>query len=449
MDNTNSLSIEQQLDSEYTTVFKNQDLIKPDHIVDEDRIIGRNEQLTRVIQTLKPVLHGDSPEDMILEGHSGTGKSLIASTVTKKACKLASKRDIELASLSVNCKHLDTEHEAIHSLVRQLEDQLSLERTPSQGVSTSSKYTRLYDIIDEQYDAAILIFDEIDKLVGVYQSDNEHPVFSDVIYKLSRATRIGGIDSDLILLATTNSPRTFDQGLESRTESSFSPTRVQFSDYDAHQLIEILEHREDAFKEGTLTDDAIPKAAAFAAQGEGDARFAIDLLREAGNIADRNNKQQVGAKEIDMAQDAVEQNYALNAISTASSGKQIATLAAAVTNKYGRDIFEDKDSLDKHSAPTPVSYEVYSFICKKLGATSKSRSTFVRRLKQMRTTDAIGLETKGRGFRGGVITDARFKSANPNAIIDTIKEEQEITEDFENGLDEEIKTVVQSNAKQF
>ncbi|MFC6977091.1 hypothetical protein ACFQL1_23985 [Halomicroarcula sp. GCM10025709] len=55
------LSITDQLTSEYNTVFKNKDLIEPDTIVDEDRIVGRDEQLNKVINIIKPALHGDQP----------------------------------------------------------------------------------------------------------------------------------------------------------------------------------------------------------------------------------------------------------------------------------------------------------------------------------------------------------------------------------------------------
>ncbi|WP_394327974.1 hypothetical protein [Halogranum amylolyticum] len=49
----------------------------------------------------------------------------------------------------------------------------------------------------------------------------------------------------------------------------------------------------------TLVDDVIPYTATVAAQGEGDTRFAINLLREAGNIANRCEEQTVTTNHVE------------------------------------------------------------------------------------------------------------------------------------------------------
>ena len=83
------------------------------------------------------------------------------------------------------------------------------------------------------------------------------------------------------------------ESVGSRALSSFTPEDVHFSDYDANQLREILLALEDAFREGALSQDVIPLAAAFAAQTNGDARKAIDLMRTAGSLAEKTGADKV------------------------------------------------------------------------------------------------------------------------------------------------------------
>jgi len=55
-------------------------------------------------------------------------------------------------------------------------------------------------------------------------------------------------------------------------------------------LVDILQRRaETAFTDGVLGEDVAPLCAAFAAQEHGDARRALDLLRTAGELAEREN----------------------------------------------------------------------------------------------------------------------------------------------------------------
>jgi len=75
--------------------------------------------------------------------------------------------------------------------------------------------------------------------------------------------------------------------LNSRAQSSYNPDDIFFDDYDANQLRSILRNRQDAFKPDSLADDVVPLVAAFGSQTHGDARKAIDLLRWAGELAER------------------------------------------------------------------------------------------------------------------------------------------------------------------
>ena len=447
-EDSEQLSITDQLTSEYHTVFKDKDLIEPDTIVDEDRIVGRDEQLSKVINIIKPGLYGDHPEDMLLRGPSGTGKTLIAGTVATKAIKIGQDNDIQMEFVEVNGKHKKSEHEAIHQIAHEFESCLGLDYTSKNGVSTSSRYDRLFEIVDAHLDIGIVILDELDLLTGDSRNRNEVPAFSDILYKLSRAKRIGKMDSSFTIIVTTNSPNSLMNGLNSRTASTFNPTEVTFADYNATELQEILKHRRDAFYEDALDDDVIPYTAAIAAQGEGDARFAIDLLREAGNIANRREEQIVTTDQVEQAKNQVEKNYVVDVIENVSSQKQISLFAAAVVNKYGQEELKRSDLLTERSVPAPVAHTLYQWFTDHEDIEQRSKHSYLRWMRELGTYEVIEVNRKGRGNERGVFGEYIFHNLPADVMVDTLADKDKR---FQDALDDEelIKSIVRTNLKDF
>ncbi len=442
------LSITDQLTSEYNTVFKNKDLIEPDTIVDEDRIVGRDEQLNKVINIIKPALHGDQPEDMLLRGPSGTGKTLIAGTVATKAINIGETRDIEMEFVEINGKHKKSEHEAVHQITHEFERALDLRYTSKTGVSTSSRYDRLFEIVDDHLDFGIVILDELDLLVGDNRNKDKAPAFSDILYKLSRAKRIGKMDSAFTLIVTTNSPNNLMNGLNSRTDSTFNPTEVSFADYNAEELREILEHRQDAFYEEALDTEVIPYVAAIAAQGEGDARFAIDLLREAGNIANRREETIVTTEHVEQAKNQVEKNYVVDIIENVSVQKQVSLFAAAIVNQYGQQQLKQSDLFTEQSVPAPVAHTLYNWITEHKDIEQRSKHSFLRWMRELDTYEVIELNRKGRGNERGVFAEYIFHNLSAEVMVETLADKDDRLADI---LEEEdmIKPVVRNNLKNF
>jgi len=98
--------------------------------------------------------------------------------------------------------------------------------------------------------------------------------------------------------------------LDPRVRSSLSEEEIIFPPYNAVQLQEILRKRaKEVFKEGVIRDEGvIAKCAAFAAREHGDARRALDLLRVAGELAERDGSKKILLKYIDMANEKIERD---------------------------------------------------------------------------------------------------------------------------------------------
>ncbi|TKX52757.1 cell division control protein Cdc6, partial [Halorubrum sp. SP3] len=62
-------------------LIRDRELLDPNYVVEEDRIVGRDEQLQEVTKMLRVALGDNRPPNLFLYGPSGTGKSLITKAV--------------------------------------------------------------------------------------------------------------------------------------------------------------------------------------------------------------------------------------------------------------------------------------------------------------------------------------------------------------------------------
>jgi cell division control protein 6 len=155
-----------------------------------------------------------------------------------------------------------------------------------------------------------------------------------------------GISNDII----------FTETLDPRVKSSLSEEDIIFPPYNALQLQEILQQRADeALFEGALEEGVIPKCAAYAAREHGDARRAIELLRVAGEIAERSECKSISISHIDNAEDKIEKDRVIDIVKTQPKQFQ-ATLYSIVS----------VCTSSKNMIFTGEVYEFYKKLCEKV-----------------------------------------------------------------------------------
>jgi len=430
-------SIRDMLDEEGgTSVFVNRDLVEPDTIIDEERIVGRDEQLESVVSFLKPTLQGNRPPNMLLYGPAGTGKSLIIGAVTEQIIDLCKSKGERFGVVSINCQPINTLDQAVYELVQTAAQNVGTDvGVPETGVSTKRKYRRLYELISENYDSVIFILDEIDLLVG--RRANDEPAYSKLLYQLSRASNTNEIEGQVSVAALTNDPK-FMENIDGRAESSFNPRDVYFPDYDATQLRQILRNRRDAFRPDALDDDVIPLVAAFAAQSHGDARKAIDLFRGAGDLADERGDEKVREEHVRESQEEIDKDRSLKLVEGLTTQKKISLYATAGVARYSRQ--------SGSSVPSPVGFKLYQWVTDELDADQMTRETYVKYVKEFATYGLISTSRKSRGRGGGMYMEFTF-TGDPVAIMDRIVEDTRLkTIDTQ---EEILKSVVNAQLNEF
>jgi cell division control protein 6 len=399
------------LDGESKTVFKNKDLVDSNTIVDQDRIYARDGQLAAEARAFRDTLEGERPPDLLLYGPSGTGKTLTVKSVANKVKERAKQKDIVFDFVAVNFKTMEshTLDRAVWKLGYQTAKKAGVAwNIPRKGVSTDAKYVRLYEIVDEHFESLVFILDEIDALTG-HRNDDE-PAYSRLLYSLSRVMTEQHVDTLISTVVVTNYPK-FRENLDSRTDSSYNPNGIHFSDYDANELIEILDRRRDAFKEDALENGVVELVAAYGAQNEGDARRAIDLLRDAGEIANRKDDSKVREEHVQAANDSVVKNRVLEIVGGMSLQKKLSLYAAATVA-----------DVNDGAAPSPVVYRVYKSICEMSGRETYTQETVNGHINKADTYGVLKSERTSGGFKSGV--HLLFEFNEPvDAVIETLEED--------------------------
>ena len=327
------------------SVFFDKGVLQSSYI--PENVLHREEQTKQAANILAPSLRGDKPSNMFVYGKTGTGKTLTIKYTTKKLMEIANRENIPLKIIYINCKlkrSTDTEYRLVAQLARELGKSI-----PPTGLPTEEVYRAFFRAINKQKQNYIIILDEIDQLINK-MGDN-------ALYNLTRMNEeetksqisIIGISNDIM----------FVDNLDPRVKSSLSEEEIIFPPYNAPQIQSILKQRaEIAFNKEVIEQGVIEKCAAYAARDHGDARRALELLRVAGEVADRKNSKKVSIEHIDEAEEKIDRDRIVDIVTTQPKQYQL-VLYSIISLQPSRN----------NNIFTGEVYEVYKSLCNKSNVT--------------------------------------------------------------------------------
>lgn len=268
-----------------------------------ESIPHREKQIADLGRILAPALVGAKPSNVFIYGRCGTGKSLVSLYVTNELEKTAERNSSKVKTIYLNCKMkgtADTEYRLLVAIVKAFGKEI-----PFTGLPIERVYSLFFETIDSEQQTIVLLIDEIDALV--------EKTGDEILYNLTR------INSELkkakvCIIGITNN-LSFAEGLDPRVKSSLSEEEMIFPPYNALQIKDILEQRASkAFSPDFLETGVIEKCAALAAQEHGDARRALDLLRVAGELAERSGSKKITVGHVDVAEEKIDTDKYLETI---------------------------------------------------------------------------------------------------------------------------------------
>lgn len=263
-------------------LFADRDALASDHI--PDRLPFRDSQTNEIGRVLSGVLHESKPSNLLLYGKTGTGKTAVVKYVLSRLELNANKDQRNLIIAYVNTRIANTVYGTLAEFAGFL-DLPEDERIPFTGLAIAEVMKRIFKHVKTKHFHVILVMDEIDHLVR--ENDG-----ADILYQFTRSNE--RLTPGFITLVGISNDLQFKESLDPRVLSSLGEEELVFPPYTVEELRQILTERANvAFKPLTVSPAAINLCAAIAGSEHGDARRAIDLLRIAGEVAERNGLKQV------------------------------------------------------------------------------------------------------------------------------------------------------------
>ncbi len=265
-------------------------------------------------------MRGETPSNIFIYGKTGTGKTASVKYVAKELERVSDRAPLKVEVVYLNCEVVNTQYRILATLADIFLEKLKnsrgkeflgsiglVERVPMTGWPTDEVYRSFFRALDEERQLAVIVLDEIDKLVQ--KSGDE------VLYNLTR------MNSDLrkakVAIVGISNDTNFMEYLDPRVKSSLSEEELVFPTYNGLQLKDILERRtEMSFVEGAIGSGVVQLCAAHAAREHGDARRALDMLRVSGELAEREGVEVVTVEHVRRAYDKIEQDSTVEVIKT-------------------------------------------------------------------------------------------------------------------------------------
>ena len=348
------------------TLIKNRKTLTIDYV--PERLPFRDNESTVIAQTLSVILRGGRPSNLLIFGKPGTGKTAVVKNVIERLKHKADDLDMQITVPFMNAKTANTSYKILYEIAEMMginkeEKKLQVHFT---GLSLGEATDRILEYIRRKNLRVVLVIDEIDSLVDKNGDD--------ILYNFTRANERISAEQFISLIGISNS-LTFKDKLDPRVRSSLSEEEMVFNPYTIEQLKDILTDRcKLAFTEHAIPIAAINLCAAMAGRETGDARKAIDLLRVAAEIAEREGSSTVNELHIRLAQQKIDRDTNYEILKNSTTHTKILILAI-INSKNGN---------------TGEIYDAYSSLCVRLEQEPLTQRRITQIISEL---DLLGLVT--------------------------------------------------------
>ncbi|MGY5149991.1 MAG: Cdc6/Cdc18 family protein [Candidatus Nitrosopumilus sp. bin_68KS] len=340
-------------------------------------ILHRESELEQVTQSLLPILKQSRPSNLLVYGKPGTGKTLVVRRVIDKIQERVEKSDFPIKLIYTNSKEETTLYGLLVSLGRQLG--LEENELPNTGLAISEVFKRLLNKIRTGKLNAIFVIDEIDYLAQLVAKTGK-----DILYQLTRANERLEEGGSLTLVGISND-LTFKEKLDPRVISSLGEEEVVFTNYNVDQIKKILQERiNESFVENSVDTHALNLIAALAGGEHGDARRAIDLLRVAGELAERQQSDKVTIEHVREASQKIEENKEEKSLKSFPLHEKLVLIAIMKAN----------------GSSTGEIYSSYKNLCKVVGKDELTQRRITQMLSEIELSGLISGRLIHQGIHG-------------------------------------------------
>ncbi|TFF99072.1 MAG: cell division control protein Cdc6 [Promethearchaeota archaeon] len=356
-------------------IFKNRDALEPSYVPED--LPHRDEEIEQIAGKTACSLRGDAPSNFLCYGRTGTGKTATIRFVSQKLAEYA--KEEQPWWIYINCSIVSTPYRILAHIYNTI---VGEEKIPPTGLPKDVIFKKLLGLLDYKVENSIcfLVLDEIDLL----KDSNE------VLYDLTRLNE--SLDSCRTCLIGISNKLNFKENLDPRAMSSLGEEKIVFKVYNANELGDILKSRASvAFYDEVLKEGVISLCAALAAKENGDARKALQLLRKAGEIAERSQNKKVSTSHVNKAQDELEREKEVDYIKGMPLQAQLVLMAVYLISKFGKNRIIVSGDI----------YEVHAELANKVpGTRTLSRRRISDYINELTLAGIITAKKRSMGYYG-------------------------------------------------
>jgi len=315
---------------------------------------------------------------VLITGDVGTGKTVLAQRFGSDLIRAAASRKVNLHYVHVNCREAKG---SLFMIIKRVLTQFEPE-FPKRGFAPEELLHTLMDMLDDKKMHLILALDEVEHLIRTEESTP--------IYNLTRIQeeRVGKpIRLSLIFILREIE---YLQKLDKSTVDTLQRNIVKLEKYNPEQLIDILKDRVSlAFKENTVTDDALDLVADIGGQ-TGDARYSIELLWRAGKYADSETAKRVLTDHVRKAAGSVYPSLRGEYIAALSPHEKYILLALARVLEESEEAYASIGAVERE----------YEAVCEEYGDKPRKHTQVWKYARGLGAIGVITASKSGEGIRG-------------------------------------------------
>ena len=358
------------------TVFKDEKALGFDYL--PERLPQREEAMQALSRLYRGLLTGGGAHHVLVTGPVGTGKTALARRFCEDFRSVAKERGVNIEYAHVNCRRRSTEGAALLQILTHFDP-----RFPDRGFSNTEMLENLRKRLERLEAHLIVILDEADILLKKSGSD--------LVYNLTRFNEESSRSkySVSLMMVSQQDPREL---LDAAARSTFGAATVELSPYEKGDYTKIVPYRAElAFNKGAFPAeslDAAIDATSARAHENGNARFAITVLHDAGKIAQGAGRGRVQPEDIRSAAGA--ERVSDDKLHDLDRHKAMTLLAIArVLKRPG-----------VQQATTGEAEERYALVCEEYGEKPRAHTQFWTFLKDLDALGLIHTKRSGKGVIG-------------------------------------------------